>query len=143
MEEKLRQVAVSLDARSVDAASPHTEELLVAHRDVYLRFELGSSEWRLVSAGEHRVALAPARSVSISLALLIGIAMVSAFALAHSQIRRSTAPLEALRDATRRVGAGDLSTTVSIHSRDEYGELGSAFNSMTRALGNQPATSTV
>ena len=35
------------------------------------------------------------------------------------------------------MGAGDLSTTVSIHSRDEYGELGSAFNSMTRALGNQ------
>jgi len=136
-EEKLRRVAASRDARSTDAASPHTEELLVAHRDVYLRFEFGRPEWRLVSAEERRVALAPARGVSISLTLLIAIAMVSAFALAHTQIRRSTAPLEALRDATRRVSAGDLSTMVSIQSRDEYGELGSAFNSMTRALDSQ------
>ena len=136
-EATLREIAIGIDAHPIDGSSSRTTEALVAHRDVYLRFEFGSSELRLVTAEALSVALAPARSVTISLALLIAIAMVGAFALAHGQIRRSTAPLEALRDATRRFGAGDLSATVSIQSRDEYGELGTTFNSMTQALGSK------
>lgn len=137
VEARLRELAIGVDAREVDGSSPRTSDLLVAHRDAYLRFEFGSAELRLVSAEARSVALAPARSVTISLALLIAIAMVGAFALAHRQIRRSTAPLEALRDATRRFGAGELDTTVSIASRDEYGELGISFNRMTQALGSK------
>lgn len=136
-EARLRTFAIGVDADPVDGSASRSGDALLAHRDVYLRFEFGTSELRLVSAEARSVALAPARSVTISLALLIAIAMVGAFALAHGQIRRSTAPLEALRDATRRFGAGDLGATVSILSRDEYGELGTTFNSMTQSLGSK------
>lgn len=123
--------------QSVGSGAGVAPHLLSAHRDLYLRFELASPEWRLVAAENRALALAPASSVTTSLSLLIGLAMVSAFTFAHRQIRRSTQPLEALRDATRRVEAGDLQTPVVISSRDEYGELGLAFNGMTSTLSRQ------
>lgn len=145
-EEQLRQIAaVSSSSRtggvteviegSDDVVASH--QLLSAHRDMYLRYELASPEWRVVAAEHRAAALAPASSVTTSLSLLIALAMVSAFTFAHRQIRRSTQPLEALRDATGRVESGDLETPVLIASKDEYGELGLAFNGMTSTLARQ------
>ncbi len=49
--------------------------------------------------------------------------------------RRTTQPILALREHTRRVAAGDLDARIEIHSRDELGALADAFNAMTRDLG--------
>ncbi|HEX5051092.1 MAG TPA: HAMP domain-containing sensor histidine kinase [Planctomycetota bacterium] len=49
-------------------------------------------------------------------------------------LRRTLGPIVVLNDATRRVGQGDLSVRVSIRSRDEFGELGAAFNRMISHL---------
>ncbi|MBC8086024.1 MAG: HD domain-containing protein [Phycisphaerae bacterium] len=145
-EEQLRRVArassgsgtaVAPERGSANGNEQPVRELLAAHRDLYLRYELASAEWRLVTSEDRALALAPASSVTTSLCLLFALAMVSAFTFAHRQIRRSTQPLEALRDATKRVEAGDLDTLVVISSRDEYGELGLAFNGMTNALSRQ------
>ncbi|HET7292697.1 MAG TPA: ATP-binding protein [Vicinamibacteria bacterium] len=43
-------------------------------------------------------------------------------------------PVEALAEGTRRVAAGDLSTTIPLTERHELGELARAFNDMTRRL---------
>ena len=139
--EHLRAVArhaggTATSAESVKGERP-ARAIIGAHRDLFLRYELASAEWRLVTSEDRALALAPASSVTTSLCLLFALAMVSAFAFAHQQIRRSTQPLEALRDATRRVEAGDLDTPVVISSRDEYGELGVAFNGMTNTLSRQ------
>ena len=48
--------------------------------------------------------------------------------------RGITTPVRALVRAARRIGGGDLATEVRITSRDELGELGDAFNEMTRGL---------
>jgi HAMP domain-containing protein len=147
--EQLRRIAMASDGSGSTApdgdatndterkANTTVRELLGAHRDLYLRYERASPEWRLVTSENRALALAPAKAVTTSLCLLFALAMVSAFAFAHHQIRRSTEPLEALRDATKRVGSGDLDTPVSITSRDEYGELGIAFNGMTSTLSRQ------
>jgi HD-GYP domain-containing protein (c-di-GMP phosphodiesterase class II) len=132
----LRQGAIRAEGT---AGRRQEQQLLMAHRDLYLRFEFGAPEWRLVTAEDRAEALAPAAAVTLSLGLMVALAIVSAFVLAHRQIRRSTEPLEALRDATRRVSGGDLTTAVTIQSRDEYGELGIAFNGMTAALSEQIA----
>lgn len=50
------------------------------------------------------------------------------------QMRRTLGPVLSLHEATRRVALGDLGVRVSIKSRDEFGELGSAFNHMTAQL---------
>jgi putative nucleotidyltransferase with HDIG domain len=43
-------------------------------------------------------------------------------------------PLTALMEGTRKIGAGDLGTQITIASKDEFEELGGAFNAMSRNL---------
>ncbi len=136
-EQSLRAVAMSIDAAAARDPTDSSSESLVAHRDLYLRFELASPEWRLIASERRATALAPASSVTTSLAMLIALAAVGAFAFAHRQIRRDTMPLDALHAATRRVAAGDLQTQVIISAGDEYGELATAFNGMTGTLSRQ------
>jgi signal transduction histidine kinase len=50
------------------------------------------------------------------------------------QIRRTLDPIVALSAATAAVAHGDLSVRVDTHSRDELGELATAFNGMTAQL---------
>lgn len=50
------------------------------------------------------------------------------------QLRRTLDPIGSLRDATRRVAAGDMDARVAIRSADEFGELGNAFNEMAARL---------
>ena len=45
-----------------------------------------------------------------------------------------TAPITELRNATRRVGAGDLTARVPVASTDETGELARSFNAMVAGL---------
>ncbi len=132
-ESALRTVALSTEEDPQGAGA----SLLVARRSVFLQYELGAGEWRLVTAESRAEALASASAVTNSLFLLMTLAMISAFTFAHRQIRRSTEPLSALRDATRRVAGGDLQSLVRIGTDDEYGELGRAFNGMTSALSRQ------
>ncbi len=63
-----------------------------------------------------------------SIVFLIGI--VIGFWLA----RNISVPVLALRDAANRVGEGDLSQRVKSRTRDEIGELGTAFNRMVDDL---------
>lgn len=50
------------------------------------------------------------------------------------QMRRTLDPIVSLRDATRRLGRGELDVRVWIESRDEFGDLGYAFNDMAQRL---------
>lgn len=49
-------------------------------------------------------------------------------------LRRSLHVIAPLTDATKKVAAGDLHTTVPVSSNDELGELAKCFNSMTEQL---------
>ena len=50
------------------------------------------------------------------------------------QMRRTLDPIVTLRDATQRLGRGELDVRVWIESRDEFGDLGNAFNDMAQRL---------
>jgi two-component system nitrogen regulation sensor histidine kinase NtrY len=64
--------------------------------------------------------------LSLVIAVTVGVGIVLA--------RRVTRRVTVLAEATRRVGAGDLSVSVPADSRDEVGELTVAFNTMVRDL---------
>ncbi len=67
--------------------------------------------------------------VLVSLAaIVIGIAIVWVY------VRRVTEPLEDLRAHTEAIGKGDFTQRVELDSRDEFGDLGDAFNQMTENL---------
>ena len=65
---------------------------------------------------------------TIILLIFIGSAIVLFF------INRATTPLRQLHDAAEAVGRGDFSARVHIVSKDEFGELGHAFNQMTENI---------
>ena len=68
------------------------------------------------------VALAAVVMVAISLVIFV---LVRRFVLR---------PVELLVEATQRVAAGDLSTSVPVRSQDEVGQLAESFNEMTHRL---------
>jgi signal transduction histidine kinase len=63
-----------------------------------------------------------------------GVALLVALVLGALLVRGITRPLAHLTAASRAVAAGDLDARVSVHSRDEVGQLASAFNQMAADL---------
>ncbi|MBI4301752.1 MAG: HAMP domain-containing histidine kinase [Chloroflexi bacterium] len=61
-------------------------------------------------------------------------AVASALILSLGFSRQITVPLRQLAQAARRIARGDLSQRVEVRTRDEVGELASAFNSMAESL---------
>ncbi len=62
------------------------------------------------------------------------VAMVAAFGLILFVSRGLSGPVGALTAATREIAAGDYEVRVPVHTRDEFGLLGQAFNAMTAGL---------
>lgn len=62
------------------------------------------------------------------------IAVAVALVISVFVARQITLPLRNLTFAAKRISGGDLSQRVDVRSRDEIGELGSAFNSMAESL---------
>ena len=112
-------------------------------------FELGKQQLALLAGIERTLndevrtaALqkfrATQRALTVSTALVSGVVL---FSLVFAWIlgSRVTRRVEVLRDASRRIAAGDLEGRVSITEGDELGQLGGAFNDMTGELGRARA----
>ena len=72
------------------------------------------------------VALASVVALAVSATVSVWLSLVLADAV--------SGPITDLRDATRRVGTGDLSVRVPVVSTDETGQLASSFNAMVTGL---------
>jgi class 3 adenylate cyclase len=68
-------------------------------------------------------------AIAVTAALSIWLSLVLADAV--------SGPIIDLRDATRRVGGGDLAVRVPVVSTDETGELAASFNAMVAGLGER------
>jgi class 3 adenylate cyclase len=68
-------------------------------------------------------------AVAVTAAVSVWLSLVLADAV--------SGPIIDLRDATRRLGAGDLTVRVPVVSTDETGELAAAFNAMVAGLGER------
>ena len=73
------------------------------------------------------------RYVMVYVAMILSVVLL-AVALGFFMSRRVTSRVTRLCEATRQVTAGNLSTRVPVGSRDEVGELSSAFNTMVERL---------
>lgn len=88
-----------------------------------------------VTPGAERALLSVALE-RIGLFLLLGllIAFAASVALAWFLSRRILAPVQTLREAVQKLGAGDLTQRVEVTDRGELGELAASFNAMATAL---------
>jgi hypothetical protein len=100
----------------------------------YQPLSLPGLQWALVATIDKSESMAPvnafARHVALSTAgVVLGVCLL---ALLFSRIL--TRPVRRLSAAVRRVTGGELGITVPVTSRDEFGELASAFNDMSGSL---------
>ena len=79
-------------------------------------------------------ALAPIRDQLVRIALLIVLGLVVAILAGTLLARRMLIPITALRAGARRLGAGDFSHRIDVHTKDELEELADQFNSMAGQL---------
>jgi len=71
---------------------------------------------------------------TLTLTLVMMLAMLSAVAIAFVLSRRLSAPLTVLAEGTKAIASGDYSIVLPEHGKDELGILVASFNSMTRQL---------
>lgn len=68
-----------------------------------------------------------------TIGLAVGIALLMV-PLGYEIVRRLVRPLNELREGAQSLAAGDLTAQVSVHRRDEFGDLARAFNVMADRL---------
>jgi len=90
--------------------------------------------WHVLAAASRDRIFAPARMARLYglLAAITGVIIAAGLLLVMA--RRLTGPLYALMDEAGRIASGDLSTPVSVSSRDEIGALASSFQKMKLRL---------
>ncbi len=82
--------------------------------------------------GLQREGLKQLFALTLTLAMLL--TLFSAISLSFLLSERLAAPLSALAEATRAIAKGDFTKLNPVKSRDEFGVLTQAFNTMTRQL---------
>ncbi|WP_334152795.1 adenylate/guanylate cyclase domain-containing protein [Microbacterium sp.] len=100
----------------------------------YAPLEIDGLDWVIVARIDSAEAFAPVSEFTrIVLLSLLGILLgVSLLSLLLAQV--FTRPIHRLVGAVHRVAEGDLDVQVPQGSRDEFGDLGSAFNDMASSL---------
>lgn len=100
----------------------------------YAPFRSHGLQWAIVAEIDADEALAPVddftRRLAISSAIIVGIVSLISVIIAGLAVR----PLRRLRDAARRIAAGEQGVQVEAGESDELADVAAAFNDMSRSL---------
>lgn len=100
----------------------------------YRPLDIGGPRWSIVASVATSEAFAPVNTFTRSLVLsTAGLVLLIAL-LSLVLARAFTRPLDRLLNGVKRVAAGERDVQVDVGTRDEFAELGTAFNGMSRAL---------
>ncbi|MBI4284696.1 MAG: GAF domain-containing protein [Chloroflexi bacterium] len=111
-----------------------TRERIERHRDVLAFAPLTTASWGIAIRQSEEEALAPTRQLQQRLLFLGLIMLVVALSMVWVMLRDVVRPVRMLTAAAKRVASGDFKASVHFKRRDEIGQLGSAFHSMTQEL---------
>lgn len=90
--------------------------------------------WCLLAEIDEAEAFALHSNLQNALILIAFVFVIFSLVLSFLVSKSITKPIIKLRDATSEIGKGKLDTKIEIESKDEIGELASAFNQMTKDL---------
>lgn len=106
--------------------------------ELFLKAEFDVPSWTVVAT--RRFLPTATRSDFFNLYLaVVACAVLLIILLSLVQIRRTMVPLERLIEGTRRIAEGDYSE-IAVGSRDEFGDLTAAVNTMSRRIQRQLRT---
>lgn len=90
--------------------------------------------WSVLFEQPTMQALTPIRDQLVRVALLIGMGLLVAILAGTLLARRMIIPITALRDGAHKLGEGDFSHRIDVHTSDELEELAGQFNRMAGQL---------
>lgn len=90
--------------------------------------------WSVLFEQPTTQALMPIRDQLVRIALLIGMGLMVAILAGTLLARRMIIPITALRDGAHKLGEGDFSHRIDVHTSDELEELAGQFNRMAGQL---------
>ena len=90
----------------------------------------GTPPWAVVVSEDRAAVVAPLADFRKSFPLALALGLATALVLCLYQLRRSLAPLAALREGTRRIAQQEFDVPVQVTSNDEFGDLAASFNAM-------------
>ncbi|UQR64012.1 HAMP domain-containing protein [Bradyrhizobium sp. C-145] len=86
--------------------------------------------WSVLFEQPTTQALMPIRDQLVRIALLIGVGLMVAILAGTLLARRMIIPITALRDGAHKLGEGDFSHRIDVHTSDELEDLAGQFNRM-------------
>ncbi|MBN1566461.1 MAG: HAMP domain-containing protein [Acidobacteria bacterium] len=92
--------------------------------------------WVIVQSEKRDAVLEPMSSFQKTFMPIALLMFWVAALLSSTFIRRRMKPIEQLREATQQVAAKNFKARVTLNNKDEFGELGNAFNQMAQSLGS-------
>lgn len=115
--------------------SQQGQQLFTAYWPLFLAPHYQVRQWSVAVALPSDVVMASVSEfqklfIQVSALTLLSVVLLSIFT-----VRRNMTPLEQLLEGTRRLAKGVFNAQVEIRSRDEFEELGDAFNEMALKLG--------
>ncbi|WP_439395842.1 adenylate/guanylate cyclase domain-containing protein [Bradyrhizobium sp. PMVTL-01] len=90
--------------------------------------------WSVMFEQPTTQALTPIRDQLVRVALLIGMGLMVAILAGTLLARRMIIPITALRDGAHKLGEGDFSHRIDVHTSDELEDLAGQFNRMATQL---------
>lgn len=111
--------AVATSGTDLNGQSVMSAATIVPKLGWYVMFEQPSTQ-----------ALMPIRDQLVRIALLIGMGLMVAILAGTLLARRMIIPITALRDGAYRLGEGDFSHRIDVHTSDELEDLAGQFNRM-------------
>src|SRR6476660_4236601 len=122
-------------ARADQNAAPVSEEYEQdGQRYLGVAARIPQLGWTVIVEQPTREAYANLTALQRQLVVAISIALILMIAVGYLFGRSFIDPILALKRATHGVAAGQLDARVDIRSRDEFGDLGEAFNTMADRL---------
>jgi signal transduction histidine kinase len=103
-------------------------------KDLGVAARIAQLGWTVIVEQPTAEAYANATELQIQLVVAISIALSAMIVVGYLFGRTLIDPILALKRATHAVAAGQLDARVDIRSRDEFGDLGDAFNTMADRL---------
>jgi len=116
-------------ARTAPAEAPIAEPWLL-----FLESRFGAAHWYVVRSQSRATTFAPLAEFRTVFRWSIVLALLVVAALSSMQIRRTLRPIHLLARAAARLGEGRWETRTGIEARDEFGELGRAFDGMASRI---------